>query len=523
MRLITLLLLAVVGAGEAGACLLTESTRLTHPTSWCGVSPTFSSALEITDDSPEELTDNFPFLASPMTRTTPDQLTFAYWVETSGGAAHGRVRHRNLNTVSGVLDSNSTDTWGTALTEDDSGHQRPSVASDRFSNLLVMMRTTDLTDCFTDPTRRNAACIRAGATSLSNSWLPSRLAQTLTTSDGIYDITVVEDRPTGCTYVMAEATNNASWSWGGEGAPSGLHRAFWRICGSLSSAGSYDGPYAVMDAATGVVPTDTASFDFCGAGNIFNKGRLLLGVDRSTLHMLWTRDNTFFVCDIPGTDARYVNCAPNCASGPNQLVEWQADLYYAFSRDQGRTWCNLSGATCTASVTTKISDSNTAYRVYQGEIRPNTEYQWDIGPSNDLYILLMEHDGDSTDLISGRPDWGLSPTPGANLRILRLRPGGSAATYPVFASSSIITRHTVLTGGYGELVVIGEQPLDYRRSLDHGSTFTPPSTLPGSGGTDNRAAYYRDPFHRGLVHLLYSDSTGPTDGNLFHRSIRLWR
>lgn len=507
------------------ACMPVGPVEPVAALSYCGPSPLFGAPIEVTDTSPDELTVNFNLQTTPMARVG-NELVISYWVETRSAVSHTRPRHRRLNLSTLAFDAaDSTDTLGQAATGN--YHERPSLLRDQAGNVLILQPDTSYSPACSGLARD---CVRGGILALNAAWTPARLTNG-TPSSASYDFATLWDPKSNTSYFFGEMGNAGSYAWGAESVPQGLSKSFWRITGSVATAGNYDGPYVPLNAAGAQQPT-ISGCTTSGPGNVFAKGRPVLGVDRSTLHLLWARDLTFGICD-PSTTCGTVYASCPTVNG----VEFQYGLFYASSVDRGVTWCNRAGSTCTTALA-KIVYPWSAYQLESTDTRMNTEYSWDIGPDGDIYILALLHDGDAGDLTGGQVDWikadpdtGKVPVPTITIipSLIRYARNGTRTVTALDAGGNSVVHYALFSGAYGELVALRASPgvsaLAYRRSMDHGVTWTPAWTvLAGASANDRDLSIYRDDLDRGLIHLLYADAVLlASSPSVWYRSMRMWR
>lgn len=498
----------------------------------CVANPVLSDRTEVSDTSPAEIASSDSD-ASPMIRVG-NKLYIIYFVDTRGGSPHHRPRYRVMNVNDRTFDAaDSTDIVGrpmdvtACLGVDDpydcctgagtgptclsqGAHEKPSLYRDLAGNVYFMQPDSNESTCIGNP----RLCTPGGPLTVNAAWTPAR-ANNISTGFRMIDTYTIFDPPRGCTYFLSEmASNAAAGAYPPDTGQFG--QRLYRVCGPLTNAANYDGPWMITDAASPVLPADTAQCDFCGTGQIFTKTRLVKA--RHSLHSLWIRNHGWEVCQIAATcgSGVYPACA-SCVAGPRLAGEYNRSYFYMKSGDGGFTWCPFLGAAgCTASV---IPDNPTTFRLdpTDDDFNQTTERAWDVGPAGDLYLLAGAHDDDANDRVpaGGPVDWE-QVTPTYNLTLIRHHANTNLTTSTVLTTGMGTQRNIVVAGDFGILLAMREQPYQFRVSYDHGVTWTPWTTPVNPNADGRRIQIYKDDVVLGMVHMLNVDGNS---GPLFHRSV----
>jgi len=197
------------------------------------------------------------------------------------------------------------------------------------------------------------------------------------------DMMGVFDSRTGITHLGSEASHFAPLFDGVIGTEKGLPHGYHRI----ASDGSFDGPYMLVQAASGEPPS--APYP----GNVFTKGDFVLGKEPSgahSLHFIWNIRNTF-----------------RTSLTQPEYHRHNYDLFYARSDltpgEGGNTWSNISED---ASKTAKqhIMWNNQDFHVYTGDVAQGSERSWDVDGQSRPVLVLAAHRPTTGVMVLGRVD-----------------------------------------------------------------------------------------------------------------------
>jgi len=211
--------------------------------------------------------------------------------------------------------------------------------------------------------------------------LPSRVATIYNTQ--FYDAMGVYDNRAGVTHSVGQSYGFA-WL---DGQPNdGFPRTYYRI----NNQGVVDGPYIVVESATGNIPEIPASA--IGA-SIFSKGDLVLGREASgarSLHIVWSIRALWN----DGAITRECN----------------ANLYYARSVDGGNTWTNASN-TASVSLLQHIKLNDGRFLAFAGDVDQNSERAFDIDAHSRPVMAIKKLRPGTGVVVGNRVDVLASPPP----------------------------------------------------------------------------------------------------------------
>jgi hypothetical protein len=365
---------------------------------------------------------------------------------------------------------------------------------------------------------------------------------------GMVDITATHDPDSGCSYFVGELGKHAArhdGTFGGEPAGDGFARGLYRICGDARGRRAFDGPYMIVrsDRYPRVMLGSPARLT---KGNVFTKGDLKIGRPRPggrRLHLVWHKHATFVIeneleaestkCGDPGND--------------DDAVQWDWDVMYAVSADEGESWCNHAGTRCVGGT---VEWNDDAFRIWAGEVEETVPYSWAVDADDNPVVLmnawngfLGDFKGDPNDPARYHLDWQPCPDGDAPQTYLQLLHFDAQTDrwethyveqYEYFGvprtCTGACTRHRMFVTPRDEIYLFRERPPRYAKSSDHGQTWTdwvriddPDQHHPAHRNDAWHLVVSEDPWNPNLVHVryqsrgeVYDESTGQAIGGRYH-------
>lgn len=210
---------------------------------------------------------------------------------------------------------------------------------------------------------------------------PSRVATIYNTQ--FYDAMGVYDSRAGMTHAVGQSYGFA-WL---DGQPNdGFPRTYYRI----NNQGVVDGPYIIVEAATGNIPEIPTS---AVGASIFSKGDLVLGREASgtrSLHVVWS-----------------IRAQWTDGSTTHQC---NANLYYARSIDGGNIWTNASN-TASVSLLQHIKLNDGRFLAFAGDVDQDSERAFDIDAHSRPVMAIKKVRPGTGVVVGNRVDVLASPPP----------------------------------------------------------------------------------------------------------------
>jgi hypothetical protein len=161
----------------------------------------------------------------------------------------------------------------------------------------------------------------------------------------------------------------------------GLGRYYYRT----DAPDALDGPYLLVKADCG---QPTGYPVPCYGGNVFTKGDVVLGRERSgprSVHVLWNIRNTFMKRDPV--------CGCSCPA-PG-YYQWDYNLYYARSIDGGVTWRSLDGSHAATvadpapgAINQPLVWNDAGFLVYEGDVNQTSERSFDVDNDGNPVLVI---------------------------------------------------------------------------------------------------------------------------------------
>jgi len=229
------------------------------------------------------------------------------------------------------------------------------------------------------------------------------------------DIMGLFDEHTGVNHFVGEGSRFAPDFDGVTGAGRGIGMTYYRIC----PGGSLDGPWLLVNAPCCLFPQTTCTRS---GGNIFTKGNVVLGSEKSgqhSLHVVWNIRHTYsLTCD--GTTTEY--------------HQHNYDLMYARSDDGGDTWHNLDYS-ASHGLLEHINWDDTSYRVVQADVIQGSERAWDVDSSSFPNLVYAQYIDGTGQIFNGH----LNNAQPAQYNLVFSRWTGSDWTAPSLIHGPIVT------------------------------------------------------------------------------------
>ncbi len=342
--------------------------------------PVFSPEFEVTDRALGHTVGNSPNPECSNFTRIDNSLYFLYRSATPLGLYVRRFDLANNTFAPSVLADPITDSANGGY------HSEPTLLRNAAGGLhLLNQYSPMIPQCRgsfgSAPRHRVIPDIAKPATWTAPACFPSRVATIYNTQ--YYDAMGVYDNRAGVTHSVGQSYGFA-WL---DGQPNdGFPRTYYRISGQ----GVVDGPYIIVESATGSIPEIPPSA--IGA-SIFSKGDLVLGREPSgtrSLHIVWSIRAQWN----DGPTARQCN----------------ANLYYARSVDGGNTWTNASN-TASVSLLQHIKLNDGRFLAFAGDVDQDSERAFDIDAHSRPVMAIKKLRPGTGVVVGNRVDVLASPPP----------------------------------------------------------------------------------------------------------------
>jgi hypothetical protein len=291
----------------------------------------------------------------------------------------------------------------------------------------------------------------------------------------IYDAMAVYDDRTGVSHCVGQTFGLT----GLDGRPNdGFSRGYYRVM----PTGQPDGPYVIVESATGWIPELPAGV----SAAIHAKGDLMLGREVSgprSLHVMWNIRATWN----DGSIARQCN----------------ANLYYARSTDGGQTWTNAAG-TATVPLIQHVQLNDARFLAYEGDVDQDSERSFDVDSQSRPVFVYKRHRPGTGVVIGNRIDVLASPVPVYDL-VWRRWNGTSWVGGVISATTNWIASRTKVRMDLDDNIYVffGDLP-GYYVSKDAGQTWSGPVHF-GSHLVNGRLYSYYDYIDPDYHVIAYTD------------------
>lgn len=445
---------------------------------------TFSAEYEVTDASLGQVVGDSPNPETTNMARVGDYLCFVYRVNNATTIDQVFVRRFDLRT-----NQFQAPMLVESITEEATlgYHSEPSLLRDGsgalhaysgfFSQIGACLGTFQMAP-------RYRVLVNAGSAT-AGGWtaaacLPSRI--TNTTGALLDDIMGVYDDRTGVTHLVGQG--DAIGPIDGV-SHSGQPRIYYRILPN----GTYDGPYLLVQAASG----QPSGPGYGGGGSIYTKGDLAMGTERSgprSLHLIWNiRD---YWTDSNGTH------------------QWNYNLYYARSFDGGATWQPADGSV-SVGLTQHIQWNDARFLAYEGDVDQNSERALGVDPGSNPVFLVVAYKKNTGVNYGPHVDVLATPRPEYTL-ICRRWSGQRWEQFTVDATANFSSsRPRIRVDDHGGIwVFTGEIPLGGSRprcrySSDFGRPWSAWTLFGGTQSRAQRLYSYADPLDSRFHYVAYSE------------------
>lgn len=434
--------------------------------------PVISAELQVTDSSAGHTVGNSPNPECSNFVRIGDSLYFLYRCATPVGLYVRRFDLVTQEFSPAVLVDSPTDSPFNGY------HSEPTLLRDQSGGLHVLNQySTMIALCRgsfgTAPRYRVIPDFSKIETWSTPACLPSRF-QTLYSTQ-FYDAMGLYDDRAGVTHCVGQSYGFA-WL---DGRPNdGFPRTYYRI----SPQGTPDGPYVIVESATGSISEIPAAT----SASIFTKGDLALGreaLGQRSLHLTWS-----------------LRAEWNDASGPHQC---NTNIYYARSPDGGNTWTNAAG-TANVPLTQHIWCNDPRFLAYAGDVDQDSERSFDLDSNSRPFIAIKRHRPDTGVMIGTNVDVRATPPPAYDLIWVRWS-GSSWVEGTIDLTTNWANQRPKVRLDLDDdvYVFVGDLPA-YLRSRDGGTTWTGPITF-GTKYSNVRFYSAPDPLDPNFHLLAYTD------------------